>query len=350
MANDSVDTIRQASMDIREAMPLEKIEAFLSERSGANAVEISDMKAPDATGVSSGGLFVTAQFDDAQPVRLFLKFDTESAVRPFHIYDLKGQFTVQKVMFDAGLPVPEPLYLDEDGTLLGRAGFVMKVVEGAPGSSKAWVEGALADASDTDREAMLKDAIDQMVAMHAIDVSKPELAFLLEIAEGENSIEREINWTLDLAKYHKFEDPRIDAAAASLMRRQPATHSDVFNHGDNKFDNYLFSAGRVSAIIDFEMVNIAPREMDLAYLLFTTQSLTPPDAPNPGWFPDAAALIAAYEAAGGAKIENFEYFQDVIAFKFSVMVLSYVSNLGLLAQAPEMFAGYWATLEAINKN
>jgi aminoglycoside phosphotransferase (APT) family kinase protein len=347
MSDDSVDTIRQASLDIRAAMPEENVARFLKDRSGADRVVIHEMKAPEATGVSSGGLFITASLGNDGPQKLFLKYDTQSAVRPFHIYDLAGQFAVQKVLFDSGLPVPEPLYLDADGVLLGRPGFVMKLVSGRPGSSKAWVEGALAEAAPEQRTSMLHDAVKAMVAIHAIDIDTPELAFLNTLAKGANSIEREINWTLDLGAYHDFSDPRIDAAAKALLAHQPTGYRDVLNHGDNKFDNYLFDAGRVAAIIDFEMVNIAPPEMDLAYLLFTTRYLTPADHPNPGWFPDEDALIALYQSAGGGGIGNFDYFQKVIAFKFSVMILGYVARLGVLAQAPAMFAQYWDALENI---
>lgn len=347
MSSDSVDTIRQASLDIRDAMPEDNVARFLKDRSGAAQVRIHEMRAPSSTGVSSGGLFVTASIGSAEPQQLFLKFDTQSAVRPFHIYDLAGQFAVQKVMFENGIRVPEPLYLDAEGALLGKPGFVMNQVSGNPGSSKAWLEGALAEAAPDAREAMLNDAIKTIVAIHAIDIDSPGLAFLKTLADGRNSIEREINWTLDLAAYHDFSDPRIDAAARALIAHQPSGYRDVLNHGDNKFDNFLFDQGKVSAVIDFEMVNIAPPAMDLAYLLFTTRNLTPPDQPNPGWFPDEADLISRYQSAGGGPVEHFDYCSKVIGFKFSVMILAYVARLGVLAQAPAMFAQYWDVLESM---
>ncbi|MER1967108.1 phosphotransferase family protein [Castellaniella sp. GW247-6E4] len=347
MSDDSVSTIRQASLDVRDALPIEKIVDFLRRESGDDKFDVVEAKSPDATGVSSGGLFLTCRDGSGETQRLFLKYDTQAKVRPFHIYDIAGQYRVQSVLYAAGLPVPEPLYLDANGDQLGRAGFVMRVVVGEPGSSKAWLEGALAKVEPQERDGMLHDAVRQMVRMHSIDTSKPELAFLKEIAPGGNSIEREIRWSLDLIKYHGFSDPRIDAAAAALRLAIPDQYTDVFNHGDNKFDNYLFSDGKVASIIDFEMANFAPPQMDLAYLLFTTRNLTPPDSPNPGWFPDEHALISLYEGAGGIKITDFAYFQDVAAFKFSCMILAFTSRLGILAQAPQMFTSYWAAIESI---
>lgn len=347
MSSDSVDTIRNASLELRDAIPQENVVAFLKQKSGASSVKVSGMRAPSSTGVSSGGLFLTASFDDGPDEPLFLKYDSQASVRPFHIYNLAGQYAVQKVLHENGLPVPKPLFLDAAGDLIGKPGFVMQQASGSPGSSKAWLEGALADAPPAQRESMLVDAIKTMVAVHKIDINHPDLAFLFRLAKGGNSIEREINWTLDLAAYHAFDDVRILKAAEALRSRQPSTYRDVLNHGDNKFDNYLFDQGRVSALIDFEMTTIAPPEMDLAYLLFTTRNLTPADQPNPGWFPDEASLIARYQAAGGGSISNFDYFADVIAFKFSVMILAFVARMGLLQKAPAMFAQYWAELERI---
>jgi len=347
MAEDSVSTIRQLSLDLRDAMPPERIQAFLAQACGTADVVICDVELPTATGVSSGAVFFTARIGDAEPVRLFLKFDTGAPVRPFHQYDLGQQFAVQSVLFDAGLPTPEPLYLDATGEHLGKPGQIMKVISAEAGSSKAWLEGALATASPSERDAMLLDAIAQMARMHAVDVSDPRLASLRERAGGANSVEREINWTLDLARHHEFTDPRIDAAAAALRDAAPADVRDVFNHGDNKFDNYLFANGKVAALIDFEMSAIAPRELDLAYLLFTTENLTPPDSPRPDWFPDEAALVRLYEQASGVSLTDWDYYRALIAFKFSVMVLAFTSRLGLLAQAPQMFAAYWAAIENI---
>lgn len=347
MAEDSVNTIRQASLDIRDAMPPENILHFLRKAAASDDIAISDIATPSATGVSSGAMFFTACIGGDAPQRLFLKFDTKAEVRPFHQYDLGQQFDIQSALYEAGIPTPRPLYVDATGEYLGKPGQIMAVVKGDTGSSKAWVEGALADADAVSREAMLGDAIVQMAKMHAIDLDQPRLASLRQRAAGASSVEREINWTLDLARHQDFSDPRIDAAAAGLRTAVPGDIVDVFNHGDNKFDNYLFADGKVAAVIDFEMSSIAPRELDLAYLLFTTENLTPPDFPRPDWFPDAEALIRSYEAASGHRVANWPYYTQLIAFKFSVMVLAFTSRLGVLAQAPQMFAGYWAALEAI---
>ena len=348
MEANAVSSLRQTILDNRAAMPAERVAAMLQHFSGASDVTVLDMRAPSAGGFSSGAQFIEASFDDGEPESLFLKFHGDAPVTSFHIYNLAGQFAVQKVMFDAGLPVPEPLYLDADGTFLGCSGYVMRQTGGEAGSAKAWCDGALATASPDDRDQMLADAIRQLVAIHALDKDDPKLAFLYEVASGEDSIEREINWALDLAEYHGLEDHRVASAAEALLSRRPAGHVDVVNHGDFKFDNLMFTDAKVSAIIDFEMTNVAPREMDLAYLLFVTRSVSPPDQPNPGWFPDESRLIAMYEDAGGEKIRDFEYYQDLAAFKFSVMMVAFVPRLGLLESAPRMLDDYWHELERIS--
>lgn len=348
MDANAVESLRQATLDTRAAMPIERVEAMLRHHSGTSNVTISELKLPSSTGFSSGALFIKASFDSREPEDLFLKYHGQAAISPFHIYNLANQFAVQKVMFDAGLPVPEPLYLDAEGAFLGCPGYVMRRTGGEPGSAKAWCDGALATASPDDRDQMLKDAISHLVAIHALDKNDPNLAFLYEIASGEDSLEREVNWALDLAKFHGLDDHRVTSAAEALLSRRPAEHVDVVNHGDNKFDNFMFVGNKVAAIIDFEMTNVAPREMDLAYLLFVTRTVSPPDQPNPDWFPDEARLIAMYEEAGGEKIRDFEYYQDLAAFKFSVMMVAFVPRLGLLESAPRMLDAYWGELERIS--
>ncbi len=347
MAQDSVSSIRQASLETRDAIPQENIRHLIQKAFDTKDVDLIGVTTPSATGVSSGGLFVDAAIDKRTSEKLFVKFDTGADVRPFHIYDLKHQYLVQRHLHASGISVPEPLYLDEQGAILGKPGFVMRVVSGDPGSSKAWSEGAIKDASPDQRGSMLHSAVQTMVDMHAIDISEPSLRFLHEQASGGSAFAREIQWTLDLAAYHDFSDARIDRSAEMLRQREPDGTPNVFNHGDNKFDNYLFEQGSVSAVIDFEMSFAGPKELDLAYLLFTTDMLSPADNPKPDWFPDESSLLQLYEEVGGNKVENWEYCKDLVAFKFSVMVLAFTNRLGLLAQAPAMFEGYWAELERI---
>jgi aminoglycoside phosphotransferase (APT) family kinase protein len=249
VSEDSVSAIRQASLDLRDAMPAANIVRFLRHATDVRDVQVSDLELPAATGVSSGAVFFTAEIGDAPAERLFLKFDTGAAVRPFHQYDLQQQFDVQKVLFDAGVPTPEPLFVDPTGDYLGKPGQMMKIVRGNTGSSKAWVEGALASASRPDRQSMLVDAVRQMARMHTVDISDPRLASLFTRAAGDTSLEREINWSLDLARSHDFSDVRVDAAADALRQAIPRSYHDAFSHGDNKFDNYIFDAGKVSAVV-----------------------------------------------------------------------------------------------------
>ncbi len=91
-------------------------------------------------------------------------------------------------------------------------------------------------------------------------------------------------------------DPLLDLAFAWLDANMPDPDGTVaLVHGDAGPGNFLFDAGRLTALIDCELAYLGDPMEDLAW--FSVRCVMEP-------VPDFAASIADYERAAGQKIDH----------------------------------------------
>jgi aminoglycoside phosphotransferase (APT) family kinase protein len=92
------------------------------------------------------------------------------------------------------VPVPQPFWLDGDGSSLGMPGYVMARTTGTAPSPAAFVRGPLADASDADRDDMIGQVVKTLVSIHSTDLTARGLSDFVMNAPGSTPMERCINW------------------------------------------------------------------------------------------------------------------------------------------------------------
>jgi aminoglycoside phosphotransferase (APT) family kinase protein len=97
--------------------------------------------------------------------------------------------------------------------------------------------------------------------------------------------------------------PVFELALAWLDRRKPApTPRPVLVHGDYRTGNYLADESGVTAILDWEGAHLGDPVEDLGWLCVKSWRFGAVDKPA-GGFGSREALWAAYERAGGGKVD-----------------------------------------------
>ncbi|CAA9549382.1 MAG: hypothetical protein AVDCRST_MAG73-2739 [uncultured Thermomicrobiales bacterium] len=142
----------------------------------------------------------------------------------------RDEFAVLRIAHARGIPVPEPLLLDETGTLSPHPFLVQGYVDGAPDMALGGGAGRV------------NQAAAQLAAIHAIP-GGPELAFLPRFASdaGERPA------VLDDALGEGQIRDALDAARSPSVANPPA-----LLHGDYWPGNLLWRNGRLAAVIDWE--------------------------------------------------------------------------------------------------
>lgn len=163
-----------------------------------------------------------------------------------------------------------------------------------------------------DKEALAKDFVGQLAALHRLDASNPAFAALGDCTEPPSQrISRNLaQWSTD--NLSKVGDPIFEVALHWLARNIPHDAGPaVVLHGDAGPGNFLFHEDRVTAIVDWELTHLGDPAEDLAQIW--VRSLIQPFVPM-------RDVFAAYLAAAGACVDvaRVRYHRLYFQLSFSV--------------------------------
>ena len=291
-------------------------------------------------GSSSGTLFFEASHRAAGAqidAPYVLRFTPAELL--FHVYDLEGQVRIQRALAETDVPVPQQCWEDSKGRFLGVPGYVMARTAGEAAPAAWFAEGVIAEAAPDLRRRMIGAYLATLAKLHAVDWRRRGLSFLLDRADGDGLIEREITWYWDgLAQAGEVAAmARFAPIRQWLIDHQPAIPDPVICHGDTNFTNNLFDGERVSAVLDWEMAFIGAPEADLAYGLCAMDALGPHGLDG---IPTPEQMVALYEQFSGRTARHLDYYRLFALFRV-VLIL----NLGKRAFPPDFQAVFSTYIE-----
>lgn len=228
---------------------------------------------------------------------LILRIDPEKAlIETEHAME----YMFYKAFHGSTVPVPAPVWLEEDGKWLGGAFFVMEEITGCEtspakiaeppfdrvrekiGETYCWILGQISKA-DPEKIGLLKN----------MDVPKPDECWKRELDYWEQMIEQD-----------ELEPQPVARAAIRWLRRTPPPPAQKISiiHGDYRIGNFLYDEkGKIHGILDWEMCHMGDPIEDLAYgfnLLWTSSE------PNMvGCMINRERAIGLWEESSGLKCD-----------------------------------------------
>ncbi|UDM32785.1 phosphotransferase family protein [Mycobacterium ulcerans] len=249
---------------------------------GNAAPEVTVESGVDSTGMSSETIILTARWhEDHRPVQQKLVARVAPAagdVPVFPSYRLDHQFEVIKLVGElSDVPVPRVRWMVPTGEVLGTPFFLMDYVEGVvPPDVMPYTFGNnwFADAP-AERQRELQDATVGLLAMlHSIPKPQDTFGFLSDGPSGDTALRRHFDW---VRSWYDFAVPGIGNFALIertfqwLQEHWPsevAAREPVLLWGDARVGNVLYRDFRPVAVLDWEMVTLGPRELDVAWMIF----------------------------------------------------------------------------------
>jgi aminoglycoside phosphotransferase (APT) family kinase protein len=240
---------------------------------------ITDVTSPASNGMSSETLLFTARWREGGPAvtrRLVARIEPPVSAHPvFMAYDLGLQFEVMRLVGEhTAVPVPETLWYEPDARVLGGPFFVMAEVDGrVPPDVMPYTFGDnwFFDSSDADRRAMQASVVRALAGIHSITPEHHDLGFLEHSAPATTSLER------SLRHWRRYHDAVVGDAPSPLLGRcfgwlvdnvPDDVGGDALSWGDSRVGNMLFRDNEVVAVLDWEMAEVAPPEVDLGWLCY----------------------------------------------------------------------------------
>ena len=245
---------------------------------------------------------------------LVLRTDAPSAVAASR--SRADEFAVLKVVWEAGLKVPEPLWVCADDSPIGRAFYVMRRLPGDARGHRLVRDPALDDV----RESLVERLGEELARLHTIEPPHPELEGLPQppLSPAHARI-HEYRGYLD-----KLPEPQpvLEWGLRWLERKAPVSDEVVLCHCDYRTGNYLVEQGELSGILDWEFASWSDPLEDIGWFCARCWRFGAPKR-DAGGIARREIFYRAYETASGRAIdrETVPYWEAMAHVRWAIIGL-----------------------------
>jgi aminoglycoside phosphotransferase (APT) family kinase protein len=222
---------------------LEGIESFITSASGARAVTVRAAKLLSGGAIQENWLLELDVDGSAHhgSLRTVVRTDAPSAVSLSHS---RGQeFALLQTVFEAGVTVPEPLWLCEDRSVIGRDFFVMRCVAGTASAHLLVKDGP-------GREGLARRLGQELARIHSILPPQAALDFLPRY-ESTPALHLVQKLRAFLGQHHA-PYPVLEWGLRWLERHAPPASRLTLCHRDFRTGNYMVDDSGLTGILDWE--------------------------------------------------------------------------------------------------
>lgn len=313
---------------------------WLRDRTEAGAVEVGELTIPGLSGFSNETILFDAVVDgEATPLVLRVE-PTGHQVFPSTAFDEQVR-VLRSLGAHSDVPVPEVRWFEEDPTLLGARFLVMGRIDGqVPADNPSYhAVGWLAELAPAGRDAVWRNGIDAMAAVHRVDAAAAGLDWIAAPTPAE-LMAADRRYQLFACGDRPM--PVLDRAFAVLeASRPPAEPEPALCWGDSRIGNLIFGADqRVAAVLDWEMVTAGDPVQDLAwYLLIDRHHHEGFGVPRLAGLPDRATSVALWEAASGRSARHLDWYELLGGIRYAAVmtrVMQLLDSEGIFPGAAEM--------------
>lgn len=305
---------------------------WLTDKVGGD-VAVSNLSKPSSGGMSSTTILFDAEWSaggGTEQGSFVIRMAPEDSSFPvFESYDLAMQYQVMAGVAAASeVAVPPLRWLELDDSVFGSPFLVMERVAGrAPSDNPPYVFfGWLFDATADERELIADATVEVIAQVHAID----EVAERFPLLDGEGTalrrhFEAQRAWYKWALTDHDVEVPLIERTFDWLEANWPADPGpEVLNWGDARPGNILFEGFTPTAVLDWEMATLAPRELDLGWTIFIHRFFqdiaTRFDQPGLADFLRRDAVVARYEELTGHSVRDLDFYIVYAALRHAIVM------------------------------
>ena len=272
------------------------LEAFLARQTGASQVQLTEMR-PLSGGAIQENWRLDAEVLDGPhrgPLNLVLRTDSPSGV--LESLSRQQEFALLRAAWQAGVTVPEPLWLCVDESILGRPFYVMRRVAGT-----ALARSLVKDPSLGGDRAVLAERLGKELAkIHAITPPRAELAFLDPVpADPAKDEVTRLRKQLDIMGRPR---PVLEWGLRWCELHAPAPQTVGLVHGDFRTGNYMVDDSGLTGILDWEFCAWGDPMSDLGWFCAKCWRFGQSDLEAGGIAP-RGPFYKGYEQTTGTRID-----------------------------------------------
>ncbi len=340
-------------MPIPQERNIEEISANLSQwlnsKPDVEGVEISGLDIPGASGFSNETLLGDIKYQLAGEQKehgIVIRKRPSGGYAIFPEYNMAVQYrSMQEVAKHSPVPVPEILWTEDTGDVLGDPFFVMERLYGKVPSDNPpfYVEGFVKDATEEQQATLWNSSVETLAAIAAIDWEAAGFSeFLDQPQYGALGFKQQLGYYKHYLEWgaEGRPQPTLEAALKYFIENDPTDsmeHSKQLNWGDARPSNMMYGDDfKPIGVFDWEMATIGPGEVDLGWYLAMNRWQSENEGAEwlPG-FPQSEETVAIYEKAAGRKVEHIDYFEAFGYFRFCVIMIRIIAMQIFFGDMPE---------------
>jgi aminoglycoside phosphotransferase (APT) family kinase protein len=297
-----------------DSCAIERLANHLAARTGAARVAVRELRrlrygavqenwALDA--VFEGGALAGAQ-------RLVLRADP--ATRLSESRDKASEFAIMRVVYAAGITIPQPILCCDDHDVICKPFLVMQWLAGDADGA------AIVGSSSAGRAAIAARLAQELAALHAIRPPRAELDMLGP--PPPDAAQARIAALTHALAGRDDPYPVAEWALRWLIRHSPPPAPPVLCHRDFRTGNYLIADGNFTALLDWEFAGWSDAGEDIGWFCLGCWRFGARLCEAGGLMP-REVFCRAYEAAGGAALdpERLRFWEVLAALRWLVIAL-----------------------------
>lgn len=181
----------------------------------------------------------------------------------FAPYSAGPQHASLKVLEGTGVPVPKSYWWSDDISILGAPFFISERVAGT--APVPWVSGNESGFTDDYRLAIGAQFVSAIAGLHCAQWRGQE-GLVDDGTTVENAAQRQVEaWESNYQRWRLRQYPMLSWTFRWLRQHLPVAPRVSLVHGDYRLGNFLEEGGRITAILDWELVHLGDPHEDLGW-------------------------------------------------------------------------------------
>ena len=183
----------------------------------------------------------------------------------FAPYKASPEFLTLGALAESGVPVPGVYWYDDSGDVLGAPFFVCDLVPGE--APIPWTHDGGPAFDDATRESLGGQFVAALAALHNFEWRGTPAAGIGGSTDVNAAAHSQVDhWESLLQQWSARRVPMLEWAAIWLRDHAPTAPKISIVHGDFRIGNFLEAEGRITAILDWELVRLGDPIEDLGWI------------------------------------------------------------------------------------
>lgn len=183
----------------------------------------------------------------------------------FAPYSAGPQVMAMQSLEGSAVPLPRAFWSSDDPAILGAPFMFCEKVSGY--AVVPWVSATEPPLDEAYRRGLGTDFIDALAALHRVRWQDKPIAALADGITADNAAQRNVELYKGLIERWAMRPyPLAEWGIRWLKHHNPVAPRVTIVHGDYRTGNFLEQGGRITAILDWELVHLGDPHEDLAWV------------------------------------------------------------------------------------